>query len=49
MLEFDKAYPGTLLDTNGETTGPSTQPNRLGHEPRVDSYRPALLDLDSRP
>ena len=36
VLEFDKAYPGTLLDTNGETTGfVSTQPNRLDTSPGV--------------
>ncbi len=47
VLEFDKAYPGTLLDTNGETTGfVSTQPNRLDTSPGADSYEPALLDLD---
>ena len=47
VLEFDRAYAGTLADKDGQTTGfTSIQANRLDTSPGVDSYRPALLDID---
>ena len=45
-LGFDTAYPGTLLDNDGQTTGfVSTQPNKLDIAVGSNSYAKALLDV----
>ena len=47
-LDFDKDYPGTLVDNNGQTTGfTSTQPNKLDLTPGSNSYRKDLLNVDT--
>jgi len=48
VLEFDQAYPGTLADDDGDTTGfTSTQPNENDTTAGSDSYDPSLLDVDT--
>ncbi|TFH28843.1 MAG: hypothetical protein E4H00_08070, partial [Myxococcales bacterium] len=52
VREFDQAYPGTLLDTQGDTVGfPDTQRNKndntAPHLPPSSSYDAAALDVDT--
>jgi fibronectin type 3 domain-containing protein len=48
VLDFDRAYPGSLLDSGGETIGfLGTQANELDTSVGSNSYQPALLDINT--
>jgi hypothetical protein len=48
VLEFDRAYPGSLTDKDSQTIGfTTTQPNKLDQATGSNSYNKALLDIDT--